>query len=107
MEQRNITAGFDCGIIGCSIGQRYLDDSKCDNHRKYNYSNGSEEICQHPFQVLHSITIGKLTFSFKNEMGAKETMRYLRNGLSDFKDLNTVRKMIRFASFLFSLDFSC
>lgn len=64
MEQRDDAVNFDSCIIDCSIGQRYLDDSKCDNDRKHNHSNGPKEIHRYTFQVHVSIALGNMTFKF-------------------------------------------
>lgn len=68
MEQRNNAVNFDCCIVDCTFGQRYLDDSERHNDRKYNHSNGPKEIYQNTFQVYVSIALGMTlhrTFEFK------------------------------------------
>lgn len=59
MEQRDIPADFDCCIADCPFSQRHLDDSKCNNDREYNHSNGPKEVRQNAVQVYVSVALGK------------------------------------------------
>lgn len=66
MEQRNDAAIPDCRFARGQIGQRHMDDPKCNNHREHNHSNGSIEIREHAVQILFRVAFGMSSIWLKS-----------------------------------------
>lgn len=60
MELRDRSAARYRWFADCKVSQRYLDDSKCNSHRKCNYNNESAKVQNIADQVLRHDASGEL-----------------------------------------------